>query len=99
MRPTNQNAKTAQVRLNTAMDAPTVTHPNAPRHKEWDVPSGRLMLYRSAIRNLEAAIEYEVDVARDAGISWDAIAYDLGTTRQGAWQRYGRRTLEDAPPA
>ena len=98
MNPSKHDVLLAKNLLDAATEAQTVTNRDAPRHKEWDIPVGRIGLYRSAIRRLEAAIEYEIGVARAEGISWDAIAYDLGTTRQGAWQRYGGRTLGDAPP-
>jgi hypothetical protein len=31
-----------------------------------------------------------VALARDEGMSWEEIADFLGTTRQAAWQRFGR---------
>ena len=29
--------------------------------------------------------------AREEGASWEEIADELGTTRQSAWERYGRK--------
>lgn len=40
---------------------------------------------------LEAAIAQAIDGQRMMGKSWAAIATATGTTRQAAYQRYGRR--------
>lgn len=40
--------------------------------------------------DLDAAVQLAVDGLRETGYSWGDIARVLGTSRQGAQQRYGR---------
>lgn len=44
---------------------------------------------------LDAAIAQAIEGQRVMGKSWQAIAAATGTTRQAAYQRYGRRDRED----
>lgn len=37
-----------------------------------------------------SALTSAVDAARTEGMSWDQIGRWLGTSRQAAWERYGR---------
>lgn len=48
---------------------------------------------------LDAAIADAVDGQRDNGFSWAQIARGLGTTRQGAQQRFSERRKAPAVPA
>ncbi|MEU8264254.1 DUF3887 domain-containing protein [Micromonospora sp. NPDC048999] len=43
-----------------------------------------------ALRSAEAGLRDAVDAARDAGSTWSEIGDVLGTTRQAAFQRFGR---------
>jgi hypothetical protein len=45
----------------------------------------------------DAALRAAVDRARAAGQSWSRIGDVLGTTRQAAFQRFGRPDLPEAP--
>lgn len=55
-----------------------------------DLDAGeRIALLRRIIGEAEDAIAGEVFSCRLEGLSWAAIAPMLGTTRQGAQQRYG----------
>ncbi|WP_426594912.1 hypothetical protein ACPPVS_04915 [Cellulomonas sp. McL0617] len=56
---------------------------------------------RNALRRIDAAIDAEVDRARDCRQSWDEIGRYLGISRQGARQRYNERSVHsaDAAPA
>jgi hypothetical protein len=44
----------------------------------------------AALRRAEAGLREAVDAAREAGHSWAEIGDVLGTTRQAAFQRFGR---------
>jgi hypothetical protein len=44
----------------------------------------------TAVREAESRLHHAVDAARDAGHSWSEIGEVLGTTRQAAYQRFGR---------
>jgi len=44
----------------------------------------------AAVREAESRLHDAVDTARDAGHSWSEIGEVLGTTRQAAFQRFGR---------
>jgi hypothetical protein len=60
-----------------------------PRYEAWDKS---IVLVRTANRDLkqaEAMLRRQVDVARRAGHSWAAIGVALGVTRQAAQQRFG----------
>jgi acyl-CoA reductase-like NAD-dependent aldehyde dehydrogenase len=46
----------------------------------------------------DAALRAAVDRARAAGQSWSRIGEVLGTTRQAAFQRFGRPDLAGDPP-
>lgn len=45
---------------------------------------------RKVIEVAEAELRRAVDAARDAGDSWAVIGMALGTSRQAAFQRFGR---------
>lgn len=45
-----------------------------------------------AIRNVQGA---QVGVLRARGVSWSAIGQALGTSRQAAWERFGRGDADD----
>lgn len=42
------------------------------------------------LRTAEQRLAEAVQACRDAGMTWQYIADDLGVTKQGAQQRYGR---------
>ena len=44
----------------------------------------------TAVRDAESQLRDAVDAARDAGCAWSEIGDVLGTTRQAAFQRFGR---------
>lgn len=46
---------------------------------------------RAELRQLELDIAYDITAARNAGVTWSAIADALGTTKQAAQQKYGPR--------
>jgi Protein of unknown function (DUF3887) len=70
-------------------------------------PLGAMAAARELSAAADAALQESVDRARSAGHSWREIGDVLGTTRQAAFQRFGRpvdpRTgqpmVRDAPPA
>lgn len=43
--------------------------------------------------DVDAATVAAVDQLHAAGYSWDDIGQALGISRQGAWQRFGRKKL------
>ncbi len=53
-------------------------------------PLGQLARTLSELRDAEARLRTAVDAARDAGHAWSEIGDVLGTTRQAAFQRFGR---------
>jgi hypothetical protein len=63
-------------------------------------PSGLARLAELAARHreLQAAVDAQVDVLAAAGTPWPQIAAALGVTRQAARQRYRRRHPADADP-
>jgi uncharacterized NAD(P)/FAD-binding protein YdhS len=48
-------------------------------------------LARAFERYFDAVKTEAVKAARARGVSWDAVAESLGTTRQSAWERYRRQ--------
>jgi len=50
----------------------------------------RLDSIRRTLETAESAQRTAVEIARQEGASWAAIAAALGTTKQAAQQRYGR---------
>ena len=72
-----------------------------------DSPLGAMAAARELSAATDAALQESVDRARTAGRSWREIGDVLGTTRQAAFQRFGRpvdpRTgqpmVRDVPPA
>jgi hypothetical protein len=71
----------------------TLTTPGR-QAKLYDVdgtePLGALAEALAAVREAESRLHDAVDTARDAGHSWSEIGEVLGTTRQAAFQRFGR---------
>jgi hypothetical protein len=60
------------------------------RRDDFDLPNlAHLAAMRAA---LEDAIQVAVDNLRDQGHPWQAIADELGITRQSAWDRYHHDT-------
>lgn len=43
----------------------------------------------------QRGLEHAVVAARSAGVTWDDIGHQLGTTRQGAWKRFHRLIPHD----
>jgi len=43
-----------------------------------------------------AALEHAVVAARYAGVTWDDIGEELGTTRQAAWKRFHKQVTFDS---
>lgn len=50
----------------------------------------RIIAARKAIADAEAELRAAVQAARDAGDSWTVIGVALNTTRQNAYQRFGK---------
>ncbi len=50
----------------------------------------RIMAAKAAVQAAEADLRAAVHAARVAGDSWAAIGFALDTTRQAAYQRFGR---------
>jgi len=50
----------------------------------------RIIRAREAVEQADAELRYAVAQARANGDSWAAIGAALGTTRQAAYQRFGR---------
>jgi len=64
-------------------------HPT--RHPARDaVHFRRILAARKAIADAEQELRDAVKAARDAGDSWTVIGAALDTTRQAAFQRFGR---------
>jgi hypothetical protein len=53
----------------------------------------RIVAARKRIEDQERELRAAVEAARAAGDSWTIIGAALNTTRQGAYQRYGRRPV------
>jgi hypothetical protein len=53
-------------------------------------PLGALSLALADVRRAEDRLREAVDAARDAGHTWAEVGDVLGTTRQAAFQRFGR---------
>jgi hypothetical protein len=53
----------------------------------------RIVAARKRIEDQERELRAAVEAARAAGDSWAIIGAALNTTRQGAYQRYGRRPV------
>lgn len=51
----------------------------------------RIIAARRAVEEAETELRAAVDAAREAGDSWTIIGAALDTTRQAAYQRFGRR--------
>jgi hypothetical protein len=61
-------------------------------------PFERLEALRTLEMDIPARIREAIEQARQAGRSWQDIADQLFTTRQGAWNRYhGRPSHSPAP--
>ena len=61
------------------------------RHPARDaVHFRRILAARKAIADAEQELREAVKAARDAGDSWTVIGAALDTTRQAAFQRFGR---------
>lgn len=58
----------------------------APLH---ETPLDLVQLLRMVAETAESALPYAVEQARRDGATWEQVARMLGTTRQGAQQRYG----------
>lgn len=50
----------------------------------------RIIAAKKAAADADAELIAAVRAARAAGDTWDAIGMALGTTRQGAYQRFGK---------
>jgi hypothetical protein len=50
----------------------------------------RIIAARKAVAQAEMELRQAVTEARAAGESWTVVGAALGTTRQGAFQRFGR---------
>jgi len=50
----------------------------------------RILAARQAVSDAEQELRDAVQAARDAGDSWTIIGAALDTTRQAAFQRFGR---------
>ncbi len=50
----------------------------------------RIIAARKAIADAEAELRAAVQAARNAGDSWAVIGVALSTTRQNAYQRFGK---------
>lgn len=50
----------------------------------------RIAAAKKAATAADTELAAAVIAAREAGDTWDAIGMALGTTRQGAYQRYGK---------
>ncbi|MGH3563538.1 MAG: hypothetical protein ACRDTN_17565 [Mycobacterium sp.] len=57
----------------------------------------RIIAATEAVEGAGAELRAAVAAARAAGDTWDAIGVALGTSRQAAYQRFGKATT--APPA
>lgn len=60
------------------------------RRDDFDLPN--LAQLADMRATLEDAIQTAVDNLREQGHPWQAIADELGITRQSAWDRYHRET-------
>lgn len=73
--------------------ARTVEQPPTARKVSIDAPASPLAAVGAAkelARSVEAALRDTVEAARAAGHTWQEIGDVLGTTRQAAFQRFGR---------
>lgn len=50
----------------------------------------RILAAKNAVAEADAELVAAVRAARAAGDTWDIIGAALGTTRQGAYQRFGK---------
>jgi hypothetical protein len=51
----------------------------------------RIIAAAEACNSAETELQAAVAAARNAGDTWDAIGVALGTSRQAAYQRFGKR--------
>lgn len=51
----------------------------------------RIIVAAEALRTADTELTAAVAAARAAGDTWDAIGVALGTSRQAAYQRFGKR--------
>lgn len=58
----------------------------------------RVIAARKGVEEAEAALRRAVDDARAAGESWAVIGAALDTTRQAAFQRFGRDSGSSVAP-
>ncbi len=77
-----------------------VEHPDfTPELFLHETRRGLLELIRSNGEIADAAqqaLEHAVVAARSAGVTWDDIGRQVGTTRQGAWKRFHRFIPHDS---
>lgn len=52
----------------------------------------RIVTARMNVEDAERELRDAVEAARDAGDSWTVIGAAMGTTRQAAYQRFGKRS-------
>lgn len=55
----------------------------------------RIIAAAEAVERATAELRAAVMAARAAGDTWDAIGVALGTTRQAAYQRFGKLSVAD----
>ncbi len=76
---------------NTRRDSTGLDRLDASTHPARDaVHFRRILAARQAVSDAEQELRDAVQAARDAGDSWTIIGAALDTTRQAAFQRFGR---------
>lgn len=59
----------------------------------------RIIAAAEALEGADVELTAAVAAARAAGDTWDAIGVALGTSRQAAYQRFGKRVANPAIPS
>lgn len=75
--------------INSEMDALNAISPDTHPAQDGE-PFRRIIAARKGLADADSELRSAVEAAREAGYSWTVIGAALDTTRQAAFQRFGR---------